>query len=96
VTKKPPPVPPEALEQRMLSYAPDSPTPRLEFAEDEVTGVIDLALAHVERAQHETGNALQAATERFRAEAKRTAELARSLSQPPPPPLPAPTEPASD
>lgn len=73
----------ERLERKLDSMRPDSLVPPEPLADEDVTGVIYLAVERVHLAQVETSQALAAATSRLLHETERTRELTRSLSRPP-------------
>lgn len=73
----------ERLERKLDSMRPDSVVPPEPLADEDVTGVIYLAVERVHLAQLETSHALAAATSRLLHETERTRELTRTLSRPP-------------
>lgn len=73
----------ERLERKLDSFRPDSPVPPEPLADEDVTGVMYLAVERVHLAQVETSHALAAATSRLLHETERTRELTRALSRPP-------------
>jgi len=78
---KPPTPTPEAIERKADSMRPGAtPEP---FGVEEVTGVIDLAIARLEAAQAATTSAIEKATRELQAETAEAIALARRMSHPP-------------
>lgn len=67
---------------------PGSTVPPEPIANEDITGVIVLAVERVTAAQLETSHALITATERLIQETERTRALTRALSLSPSPPVP--------
>lgn len=73
----------ETIERKLDSMRPGAPQPAEPIDDDEITGVMQLAVMRVAEAQRETSDALRSATARLVAETERTRELTRALSVPP-------------
>jgi hypothetical protein len=72
------------LQRKLDSMRPDSPVPPEPLADEDVTGVIVLAVERVAVAQRETSDAVRAATSRLLHETECTRALTRALSRRPP------------
>ncbi len=83
----------ERLERKLDSYRPASPVPPEPLADEDVTGVIELAVGRVAVAGALTRDAIAAAAERIEYERERVRQLSRELSTPPPLPKPQKTTP---
>lgn len=94
VTKRLPPPPPPIghtppgarvpeLQRKLDSMRPGSLAPE-PIADEDVTGVMVLAVERVADAQRDSSDALRAATSRLLHETERTRELTRALSRRPP------------